>query len=135
MACALAMGACALVLRAALGAVSAPPAAQAAPVRATPVAEEVPDAALDPFDPSAVPDPSALPEGESADALREAVAAWADASAVPGLSGVSETLCHAPDAPGDTWVWCYSGQAANGQRVDFQVTWADGPGFSCQVLY
>ncbi len=134
-ACAVAMAVAALALKAALGSVVAAPAAQAATVKATPVAEEVPDAALDPFDAASVPDPSALPEGETADALRQAVSSWAEASSVPRLAGVAETLCHAPDSPEDTWAWCFTGQAGNGQRVDFQVTWSDGAGFSCQVLY
>lgn len=134
-ACAVAMAVAALALKAALGTIVEAPSAQAATVKATPVAEEVPDAALEPFDAASVPDPSALPEGQTADALREAVAAWAEASSVPRLSAVAETLCHGPDSPEDTWVWCFTGQAGNGQRVDFQVTWSDGVGFSCQVLY
>ena len=106
------------------------PVAGAAPV------EELPDPTGEPVSADGLPVGDELPEGTSADDLREAVRLWAEASSVPAIDPVDGSLVDRPEEGADgLWVWSFSGEASDGSRVSFEVVWEHGAGFSCSVKY
>ena len=84
------------------------PVAGAAPV------EELPDPTGEPFSADGLPVGDELPEGTSADDLREAVRLWAEASSVPAIDPVDGFLVDRPEEGADgPWVWSFSGEASD----------------------